>query len=453
VTYDLVIRNGRVVVGPDLIECDIAATGGQIAAILAPGSRPAAAQTLDATGLVILPGVIDPHVHFGMGSDNDWETESRAAARGGVTTVLNYIQNPNSYLTVEPIERERAESASVVDFVTHFILMNEVHLAEIGSYIRDLDVSSFKYFTNFKGDEGAYLGIQGNDNGFLLALCREIARFPEGVLAVHTENIEIVWRLASELQGAGRDDLAAWSESRPDFVESHDMFTAFLLAEQTGCRIYIPHLSSAAGLEIYRRHRASGGQSVVETCPHYLTLTNEANLGSLGKVNPPLRSAADREALWAGIVDGTVATVGSDHNSRRRERKQGSIWKASAGFPGVALLLPLMLSEGFHKRGVSLSRIVDVISTNPARIFGLQASKGSIRVGLDADFTLVDLERRVVVDSKLSGSHSDYSIHDGWELRGWPVTTIVRGRVTMQDGDIVADGGHGRRVHRDRVTH
>lgn len=448
-SYDTVISGGTALLeGRGLVECDLAVRDGRVAAILEPGSRFESDDAIDASGLHVLPGVIDPHVHFGLGSPDDWTTESRAAARGGVTTVLNYLMSAESYLDAEPRERAQAEAESVIDFAFHCLLMNERHLAELPAYIEELDVRSFKYFSNFKGNEGAYLGVEGTDSGFFYALCRAIAAHPEAVLAVHPENIEVVWRLAAELKASGRDDLAAWTESRPDFVEAHDMFTAFLFAEQTGCRIYIPHLSAAAGLEIYADHVRRGGRSYIETCPHYLTHTKDSELGSLVKVNPPVRTDADREALWTAIGDGRVVVVGSDHNSRKRERKEGSIWTASAGFPGVTTLLPVLLSEGHHRRGIPLERLIASVTSAPSRIFGLYPKKGTLAVGADADITLVALEREETVDSSSFGSHADYSIYDGQRLKGWPVTTLVRGKTVMKDGEVIGEAGHGRRIDR-----
>lgn len=446
---DVVIAGAAVVLeGRGAVAADIAIADGRIAAIAAPGHAGEATEVIDARGLHVLPGVVDPHVHFGLGHPDDWETESRAAAQGGVTTVLNYIQSAGSYLLEEPAERARAERASVVDFAIHPIVMSEEQLEEIPRYVAEHGVRSFKYFANFKGDEGAYMGVAGTDTGFFFALCREVARHPGVVLAVHPENIETIWRIAPEVRASGADDLAAWTRARPDLAEAHDIFTALLFGRRTGAHIYIPHLTCREGLELVRRHRDDGWRATVETCPHYLTHTMDSAVGSLGKVNPPLRTQDDVEALWEGLADGSIQAVGSDHNSRPRARKQGSIWTASAGFPGVTTLLPLMLSEGHHRRGLPLERIAELTATAPARVFGLYPHKGVIAVGADADLALVDLGAELTVTAADCDSRSDFSIWEGWTLRGRPVATLVRGITVMRDGAIRVAPGHGRWVER-----
>ena len=451
-SWDTLVVGGRSVL-PErgVVECDIAIADGRIAAVLAPGEggrAGGAAETIDARGLVAFPGVVDPHAHFGLGSADDWRSESRAAAHGGVTTVINYIQSTESYTVAAPAEQARAERDSIVDFAIHCILMNELHLAEVDACVAEHDLLSFKYFSNFKGNEGKYLGVEGTDSGFFYALCRAVARHPEAVLAVHPENIEVVWRLAAEIKASGRDELSAWTDSRPDFVEAHDMFTAFLFAQQTGCRLYIPHLSAACGLDVYRRFGADLAGVYVETCPHYLLLDKDAEIGSLAKVNPPVRTREDAEALWGAIAAGEIVSIGSDHIAREKARKLGSIWTASAGFPGNSTILPALLSEGHFKRGLPLETVAAITSTNPARIFGLGGRKGEIAAGYDADLALVDLDEVRTVDSTRFESNAGYSVYDGREFRGWPVLTMVRGTTVMRDGEIVATAGHGRVVPR-----
>jgi dihydropyrimidinase len=447
--YDLIIRGGTVVLeGAAPVACDVGIVDGRIGGLLQPGHTSSAKDEIDASGILVLPGVVDAHVHFGLGSPDDWITESRAAALGGVTTILSYLQSANSYREAAVKDRVRGEAESVIDFALHPILMNEVHLDEIPTYVDELGLCSFKYFTNFKGDEGAYMGVAGTDAGFFYDLCRRIAQHPVAVLAVHTENIEIVWRIAAEVRASGRDGLSAWNDSRPDLVEALDASLALMLSERTGARIYLPHVSSAAVLNVYREHRARGGSAYLETCPHYLCLTIDSDAGTLAKVNPPVRTESDREALWRAVSDGTIAVVGSDHNSRPRAKKAGTIWKAAAGFPGVTTLLPLLLQAGHVEREIPIERISEVVSTNPAKIFGLYPCKGAIRIGADADLVLVDPNRPEVIDGSRFGSHSDYSPYDGMAVCGWPVTTIVRGRPVMRDGEILVKPGWGKFIRR-----
>jgi dihydropyrimidinase len=171
-------------------------------------------------------------------------------------------------------------------------------------------------------------------------------------------------------------------------------------------------------------------------------------MGSLGKANPPFRSADDVDALWEGLADGSINVVGSDHVPRKRAGKEKGIWQASQGFPGIATILPVLLSEGYHKRRLSLERICDVITAGPARIFNLEPSKGRIAVGADADLTLVDLDKERVVKWQELESYADYSLYDGWKLKGWPVRTIVRGVTVMENGEIVGPAGHGKYLWR-----
>jgi dihydropyrimidinase len=165
-------------------------------------------------------------------------------------------------------------------------------------------------------------------------------------------------------------------------------------------------------------------------------------LGSVGKTNPPLREQSDVEALWEGVADGSIDAVTSDHVGRKKEKKMGNIWKASGGFPGVATTLPILLSEGVHKRGLPIERIAEM-NCKTAKIFNLYPEKGTIKIGSDADFTVVDLDLEKKLKVEDLESACDYSLYEGWDIKGWPVTTIVRGEVVMKDGKIMGQPGNG----------
>ena len=219
------------------------------------------------------------------------------------------------------------------------------------------------------------------------------------------------------------------------------------LASRAGCPLYVVHVTSQGAIDFIASARRGGQAIFAETEPHYLTETVDSPAGNLAKVIPPIREPGDRAALWAALATGGVDAIGSDHVSARRERKQGSVWDAQLGFPGVATILPVLLSEGVAAGRIPLSRVVAVTSTNPARIFGLER-KGALVPGRDADFVVVDLELEREVDAAHLGSVSDFSIYEGRTLRGWPVLTVSRGAVVVRDGEVVGSEGHGRFLRR-----
>jgi dihydropyrimidinase len=231
-------------------------------------------------------------------------------------------------------------------------------------------------------------------------------------------------------------------------TEASAMVMAAYMARATGCPLYLVHMSSKEAAQEVRRILPEGGQIFVETTPHYLSLTIHSDCGLLAKVNPPVRTEADVEALWDAVKDGTVDTVGNDHSARFRSEKGGDVWCAGAAFPGVGTMLSILLHEGYHRRGVPLQRIAEISSYNTARIFNLSPRKGTIAVGSDADLALVDLDAERVVDAAYLQSRADFSPWEGLTLKGWAVRTLVRGRTVMLDGEIVGEEGYGTYLER-----
>lgn len=450
-TNDFVLRGGTMVF-PDhpAQSMDLLVRDEKIAGLLAPGEHVSAdTPEQSAKGLYIFPGLIDAHIHFGFAEKiTEYTTETIYAAQGGFTTVLGYFLNNEAYTDVYKREQEYARARCHVDYGFHFSAANELHIQELATYVRDYGVTSFKYFMNFKGDEGRYLGLDGTDDGYFYDLLKESARIGGVMIVCHTENIELVNRVRRRMQSEGRTTLKDWSQSKPAFAEAENCVRAMYFAQHLGARVYFPHVSSRLSLEEIRQWRSRYGEIYVETCPHYLTHTEDSEIGTIGKANPPFRSADDVEALWGGLADGTIDLVASDHVPRKRVTKEKNIWQASQGFPGTATILPVLLSEGYHKNRLSLERICQLVTTAPARVFELRPRKGKITVGADADLTLVDLEKERVVRAMELGSYSDYSLYDGWTLKGWPVRTIVRGITVMDNGKIVGPPGHGKYIHR-----
>ncbi len=457
--YDLVIRGGEAVLpGRGRSRCDIAVQDGRIAGILAPGAGCDAAETMSAAGLVIMPGAIDPHLHLGHGKDisrprvpEDAARETAGAVRGGVTCFIPYLMASEPYDRVFPEVRAVTEAGSRIDFGYHFIIATEEQLAGVPSYVDEYGVPSFKIFMNNRGGEGARLGLPDIDDGFLFRLC-EAAAAKGGTVCPHPETIEIAWVLRDRLKAAdpdGKGGLAAWNASRPPFVEADAVQRAAYVAHSAGSRLYVVHVSAAEPLAAALRHRQAGAEVFIETCPHYLTHDIGWERGDIGKINPPLRAASDRDALWAAIARGDVDTIGTDHVHRDLSSKQGGIWAASPGCPGMETLLPILLTEGYAKRGISLERIAALTAANPARLMGLSHRKGAIAPGLDADLAFVDLDARWTLRREDVVSSAGYSIYEGWAFRARVVHAAVRGRFVLRDGAI-AEGteGHGAYVAR-----
>jgi len=413
---------------------------------------------VDLKGLLILPGVVDAHIHLGHGADirrpqtaNDVATESAAAAAGGVTTFLSYVISSNAF---EPalIDEICAVTAagSRVDFGLHLVISTEEQLAGVANYATAYGIPSFKDFMYSRGGEGLRIGLPDIDDGFLFRLAEAVAKC-RGILCPHCENIEVAAILGRRLMAAdpeGKGGLAAWNNSRPPFVEAEAIHRVATLARHAGAPVYLVHCTSAAALDAALAQLRLGTDLTIETCTHYLTHTIDWTGGDIGKVGPPIRQASDAEALWAALKAGSIDVVATDHVHRRVAAKAGGIWKASPGFPGLQTLLPVMLSEGYHKRGMPLPLIARVLSQNPARVMGCQ-TKGSIAIGREADFAIVDLDREWIAEGASMHSDAGFSIYDGWHFKGRVIHSMVRGRFVYRDEQLCADAiGHGRYLRR-----
>ena len=433
--HDLRISNADVVLPEGVRKVDVLVDDGVITALVDPGTSGEAAEVIDATGLHVFPGVVDAHVHLGPNitypqSEGDVAPETQSAAAGGITTLLAYLMSPQPYHEVLPIATASMESDSAVDFGFHFCIVTRDQLDAIPDYTGTMGVSSFKFFMNFRGEEGAYLGLPGNDDGFLFDLLQACAD-NGAMLDPHAENVELIWRLRAAGLVEGRTPLETWNLARPDYVEAEALNRLAFLARVTGASVYAVHTTNALSLDVLRQGRLAHENIFIESCPHYLTLDVDSSCGTYGKVNPPLRTSADRDALWAAVADGSVDTIGSDHVPRHRSFKEKDIWAASAGFPGMENLLPTLLSSGHAERGLPLERIAQVASERPARLFGLYPQKGVIRVGSDADFAIVDLNETYRIDGEKQLSASAYSPWDGWEMKGRVRRTILRGQTSF----------------------
>lgn len=449
-TYDLVLQGGDVVFpGQGVEQATLAVRDGRIAAVLDASERPAARRVLDCRGKHVFPGLIDPHTHIGFGDkENDWDTETRTAALGGVTGLMSFWRG-NELLQSTGTWRAEADKRAAVDFGFHFGITSHAHVAELESAMATHGVLSIKVYLMYKGATGAAKGFTEVDDGLLYAALATGASIPGAVVGVHCENTEVIPLFREPLKSAGRDDLRAWDEQSPGFLETENVFRVAYFGEKAGCPVNIVHMSSAESLDLVRRMRHPNRPPIhVETCIHYLSLSHDAPIGAIGKVNPPLRSQADIDGLWEGVRDGAISTIGSDHVPRKKSTKGPSIWEATAGFPGIAQILPVMIEEGYFKREIALETLAAATSSNVAALYRLPR-KGRIAPGYDADFAVVDLDGVTQVQASDYPSNSDYSPYEGKRLRGRVEATVLRGTVLVDNGQWVDEQApSGRYLHR-----
>lgn len=452
---DTVVKNGNIVSPWGITAKGIAIHNGRIAAITHDESLPEARRTIDAGGNYVLPGIVDVHVHVGLYHPFEVEINDMvAAAFGGSTTLGAYVglgASAQKDAYVEGFERwqEIWNRNALVDVFFHAGIVSKNHITEITAVANSCGINSYKFFMTKTGAEVARTGGDIADDGFLWRGFQEIASLGGSARAVvHAENMDIIELTTPPVRAQGRQDLAAWDEARPGICETLDVDRAISIARVTDAPLYIVHVSNASSVAAIARAKEEGVKVVGETCPQYLILTKSAPLGPLGRINPPLRDEACQDRLWQGIREGTIECIGSDHCSTRQAEKT-NLWEAPSGMPGLEALLSIMLSEGVNKGRIKLEELVRVCCYNNARVFGIYPQKGVIRVGSDADIVIVDINKKVKLSSK--NAHyavADYCPYEGWEVKGWPVLTMLRGNILVEEDTLVAEPGIGRYIPR-----
>ena len=444
---DLIISGATVVSDTAAFKASVAISNGSVLAIGDAGAMPAAREVLDATGLHLLPGAIDVHVHFrepGYTHKEDWQTGTAAAAMGGVTTVFDMpnVDPPTGTPEALALKQEAAKKAHV-DYGIYGLLAED-NVDQLESLIEG-GVAAFKCFMG-----NTFGNLPSPSTGAMLEAFEIIAQHGMRI-ALHAETASIMaWR-EKRLQAAGRTDPLAHLAARPAVVAVEAVSRAAVLAEWTGARIHILHISSADELRPLRDAKARGVDVTGETCPHYLLFDERAyaELQSLIRVNPPVREKRHQLGLWEALHDGTIDMISTDHAPHTpAEKLRNDIWAVDCGFPGVETQMPLILTQVRSGR-LSIVDYVRLTSTKPAKAFGLYPAKGALLPGSDADITLVDLDRTHTIRAAELNSRSKITPFEGYSVTGLPIHTLVRGRFVMRDRKLVAaTKGWGQPVNR-----
>ena len=448
---DMVIKNGFLVMpGDGIVQASLAVSGGKVAGIFDSSYSLPAREEIDAAGLYVFPGLVQPHAHLGRGEGmEDLATETRSAVIGGVTTTIIFHRAVSNYGSEFHSTITRANQLAHHDFSYHLQIMSEEQIDNIPRYLEEFGISSFKFNMGYKGEEARAKDILEMNDGVMHEGLAAIGRMKGLVACVHAENSELIAYHTAKLRRQGRNDLIAWAESRPVIAEAESIGRALYFSRLTGCPLYIAHMTTAEGLRLIREHRKNGGAPVyIETCPPYLTHHMRSPVGLKGRFIPPLRTEADNEALWQGLATGDIDTIGIDQGTRKVDPESVNVWERTTSPREAVTALPVLITEGFHKRGLKLERIAALTSAGPAAIFNLSPRKGALQIGSDADLAIVDINREKKVTREMIQSASDFSLYEGWPLKGWPVTTICRGRVAMQDGEPLSEPGWGEFIVR-----
>lgn len=447
--FDIVIHDGTLVTASETVVSDIGIIGEKIAAM---GRGLRGTRMLDAGGKLVIPGGVDPHVHLEMPqgtavSSDDFETGTIAAACGGTTTLIDFVEPEGDQTLLEALQlrRAQADGRAVVDYGLHMTIANAepATIAQIPGAFQ-AGCYSFKTYTIY---DGFYL----DDDAMLEALAA--VRGVNGLLIVHAENRHMVSRLQQQFLAAGQTAPRFHPRSRPPIVEGTAVNRILALAEITGCPVYVVHVSTQAGASAIHQAQERGQVVFGETCPQYLLLTDveydrPGREGTKFICSPPLRPAGNPAGLWHGLANNYLQTIGTDHcpffYDGQKNLDYSDFTQIPNGLPGIEARLSLIYTFGVGQKRISLNRWVELCCTAPAKTFGLYPRKGSLMPGADADIVIFDPQRELTLSSALMHERVDYTPYEGFPLRGYPETTLVRGQIMVQDCEFIGSPGWGQ---------
>lgn len=450
----ILIKSGQLITEGGVLVSDILLEDGKISKIQEKIDLPSGTQELNAESMYVMPGVIDPHVHFALKAYNssscdDFYTGSRAGAAGGVTTFIDSAI-PSKGQKMNDRIKEKNKNArinSVIDYSFHaqIIDWDENKAAEMKETINE-GVTSFKIFMP------RIRGWGVTDDGLFNAL--NVSRDLKGLIMVHAENGELADKFTEKLIAKGQTSMSDYPDARPDFIEREAVLRAALLAEESGSVIFICHISTRKAIIELRRLKKQGQDIFVETCPQYMLLTNETfneKEGYLYACCPPLRTDMDTYELWRNVIEGYVDVIGTDHCPYlKSEKKSGNndFRKTPMGLSGIENSLGLIFSEGVNKRGLDIMQLYRLMSLNPSLIFGLYPEKGTLKEGSDADIVIINPEKTSNISVSKLHSNCDWDPYAGWDIKSVIECTISRGEIIYKDYEVTKEKGRGKFLKR-----
>lgn len=432
--FDTLITNGLVVAQGKITRADIGIRGERVAAVES-GLSPVASRTIDARGKYIFPGLIDAHVHP-IYMDDKYDT-SVSAAFGGVTTLIHYAYVKPGEKIIPTCEsfRDDGLQKSVLDFGIHAGLFDVEHqIADVPDAF-PFGITSFKVFMT-------YAKLKWMTDDYWMAALMDVVAQERGLVNVHCENGVVTDYLEDKFNRGGLDAKKMFTAMRPALLEAEATNRAISIAQVMGCAVYIVHNSAAENLEPLRRAKQNGWRVVGETCPQFLTLTDETTqrLAAQAKIGPPLRYAHDIDAMWQGLREGSIATIGSDH-APKAKKIDDDFFQAAYGSPQIETMLPVCYDAGVNRGKLTLPLLVAAMSETPAKTYGLYPRKGAIQPGSDADLVIFDPARAWTITAANQHSRAGFTLYEGTPVTGAVELTMQRGHILVEDGTLRADKG------------
>jgi dihydropyrimidinase len=454
---DLVIKNGTIVTATESYRADIGVDGETITLI---GRNLAGDEIIDATGMLVMPGGVDPHTHMelpfmGTVSADDFRSGTIAAACGGTTTIIDFAIQGKGQTLREALDiwLKKAADKACIDYGMHIAIgaMDDERMAEMGDMVR-LGVPSFKVFMAYKGS------LMVDDEALFRALLR--AKEVGGLIAVHAENGDILNYLINKHVAEGKKEPIWHALSHPPEAEAEATHRAVVMAGMTGASLYIVHMTAAEALEALKAGRAKGFKVYGETCPQYLMFTMDKYEqpdfeGAKYVMSPPLRAKGNPEALWRGLACGDLQSVGTDHCPfnfiGQKDMGKDDFSKIPNGMPSIETRLPLLYHFGVNEGRFSVNRFVELVATGPARLFGLLPRKGTINIGADADLVIWDPDKKHRLTKENLHMNVDYSPYADVTVKGYPALVLQRGQVIVRDNQFVGEAGAGQFLKRNPI--